>query len=228
MGSLLTAAAVPVLLAWILVYNRKGTRWRKFAAFSTAAVMPFAPVFRLFWLGPRETWFNLVQYHATFRKLYWPETTSHDLDVLTSWINSGPALVLGLLAVLGLLYVMRGSQWPQSLKAEFYLCGWLAVGIAAELAIVNNFIWNDYWIFSDISGHQRQPRQRLRRFAKFQLICLGGLALNTALLKLQFNLLGMNRYLANAIAIAAVTGWNFYLNLKLSWRVAEPEQTPAT
>ena len=53
-------------------------------------------------------------------------------------------------------------------------------------------------------------------------------ALNTALLKLQFNLLGMNRYLANAIAIAAVTGWNFYLNLKLSWRVAEPEQTPAT
>jgi dolichol-phosphate mannosyltransferase len=99
--------------------------------------------------------------------------------------------------------------------------------IAAELAIANNFIWNDFWTFSDISGHQRQPRQRLRRFAKFQLICLVGLALNTALLNLQFNLLGMNRYLANAIAIAAVTGWNFYLNLKLSWRVAEAEQPPA-
>jgi dolichol-phosphate mannosyltransferase len=95
--------------------------------------------------------------------------------------------------------------------------------IAAELAILNNFIWNDFWTFGDISAHQRQPRQRLRRFAKFQLICLGGLALNTALLNLQFNLLGMNRYLANAIAIAAVTGWNFYLNLKLSWRVAEPD-----
>ncbi len=62
----------------------------------------------------------------------------------------------------------------------------------------------------------------LRRFAKFQLICLAGLALNTALLNLQFNLLGMNRYVANAIAIAVVTGWNFYLNLKLSRRVAEP------
>jgi dolichol-phosphate mannosyltransferase len=48
-----------------------------------------------------------------------------------------------------------------------------------------------------------------------------GLVLNTLLLNLQFNLLGMNRYLA--IAIVAVTGWNFYLNFKLSWRAAEPE-----
>jgi dolichol-phosphate mannosyltransferase len=31
----------------------------------------------------------------------------------------------------------------------------------------------------------------------------------------------MNRYLANAVAIALVTGWNFWLNFKLSWRVAE-------
>jgi hypothetical protein len=136
-SSLLTAAAAPVLLAWTLVYNRKGARWRKVFAFSAAAVIPFAPVFRLLWLGPRETWFNLVQYHATFRKLYWNETTSHDLDVLTSWINSGPALVLGLLAVSGLLYVVRGSQWPQPLKAEFYLCAWLALGIAAELSVAH-------------------------------------------------------------------------------------------
>jgi dolichol-phosphate mannosyltransferase len=62
----------------------------------------------------------------------------------------------------------------------------------------------------------------LRRFATFQLICLAGLGHNTALLNLQFNLLGTNRYVSNAVAIAVVTGWNFYLNLKLSWRVAEP------
>ena len=64
--------------------------------------------------------------------------------------------------------------------------------------------------------------QRLRRFGKFQLICLAGVAINTVLLNLQFNLLHMNRYVANAVAIAAVTGWNFWLNLKLSWRVADP------
>jgi dolichol-phosphate mannosyltransferase len=95
--------------------------------------------------------------------------------------------------------------------------------IAAELAIINNFIWNDTWTFRDIASHQRGFRHRLQRFAKFQLICLGGLVLNTVLLNLQFNLLGMNRYLANAVAIGIVTGWNFWLNFKLSWRAADPE-----
>jgi dolichol-phosphate mannosyltransferase len=95
--------------------------------------------------------------------------------------------------------------------------------IAAEFAIVNNFIWNDTWTFRDIASHQRGFRHRLHRFYKFQLICLGGLLLNTVLLNVQFNLLGMNRYLANAVAIAIVTAWNFWLNFKLSWRAAEPE-----
>jgi dolichol-phosphate mannosyltransferase len=50
-------------------------------------------------------------------------------------------------------------------------------------------------------------------------------AINATLLNLQFNLLGMNRYVANAVAIAAVTAWNFWLNLKLSWRMVEPPPT---
>jgi dolichol-phosphate mannosyltransferase len=99
--------------------------------------------------------------------------------------------------------------------------------IAAELAIVNNFIWNDAWTFADVSRHQSQFSQRLRRFGKFQLICFVGLILNTVLLNLQFNLLGMNRYLANAVAIALVTGWNFWLNLKLSWRSTGAPATAA-
>lgn len=95
--------------------------------------------------------------------------------------------------------------------------------IASEMAILNNFAWNDRWTFGDMAAHQRGFKQRLRRFGKFQLICLIGVVLNTVLLNLMFNFLGMNRYIANAIAIAIVTGWNFWLNLKLSWRVAEPE-----
>ncbi len=95
--------------------------------------------------------------------------------------------------------------------------------IASEMAILNNFMWNDTWTFRDLSSHQRGLKARLRRLGKFQLICLAGVAINATLLNLQFNLLGMNRYVANAVAIAAVTGWNFWLNLKLSWRIAEPE-----
>jgi hypothetical protein len=96
--------------------------------------VPFAPVFRLFWLGPRQTWFNVFEYHAFYRKLYWPETTQHDLEVLTSWIDSGQSLIIGLLAVSGFFYIAKRSQWPRTSKAEFYLCGWLAALLSAEIA----------------------------------------------------------------------------------------------
>ena len=93
-----------------------------------------------------------------------------------------------------------------------------AVLTSAELAIVNNFLWNDAWTFRDLVGRQRGLRLKLRRFVKFNLICGAGVLLNVALLNIQFNLLHMNRYLANLIGIAVVTLWNYWFNLKLSWR----------
>ncbi len=93
--------------------------------------------------------------------------------------------------------------------------------IAAELAIVNNFLWNDFWTFRDLKTDQRSRKQKLKRFLKFNAICFIGLVLNVVILNVLFNLAGMNRYLANAIAIFLVTLWNFWMNLKFSWRSSE-------
>uniref|UniRef100_UPI0000EAC23C GtrA family protein n=1 Tax=Nodularia spumigena TaxID=70799 RepID=UPI0000EAC23C len=93
--------------------------------------------------------------------------------------------------------------------------------IAGEIAIFNNFLWNDAWTFADASRNQNEWHQRLKRFVKFNLICLGGLVLNVLVLNLVFNLIIRNRYIANLIAIAVATIWNFWLNLKLSWRVTD-------
>jgi dolichol-phosphate mannosyltransferase len=93
--------------------------------------------------------------------------------------------------------------------------------IAAELAILNNFLWNDLWTFRDVAQRQPGKRQRIKRFLKFNLICLLGLLLNVILLNLLVNLFGLNHYLANFLAIALVTVWNFWFNLKLSWRVTD-------
>ncbi len=93
--------------------------------------------------------------------------------------------------------------------------------IAAEAAIINNFLWNDRWTFGDIASRQKGWRRRFKRLVKFNLICLAGLILNVLLLNLLFNLFGINRYVANLIAIAIVTLWNFWMNLKLSWRVTD-------
>jgi hypothetical protein len=132
-SSLLSAAAAPVLLCWMLYYNRAGSRWKTFAAFALGILLPFAPVFWLFARGPRQTWFNLFRYHAFFRRLYWPETTRHDLEMLIAWIDNGQALLLGLMALGGLVYIVRQSVWPHALKAEFYLCAWLAAALSAEV-----------------------------------------------------------------------------------------------
>jgi len=134
-SSLLAVAAAPVLLLWMWVNNREGGRTTKSAAFISAVAIPFAPVLYLFARGPRETWFNVVQYHATFRKAYWPESLQHDLEVLFSWIDSAPALVLGLLATFGLFYIARRSSWAREVQAEFYLCAWLAVALATEVSL---------------------------------------------------------------------------------------------
>ncbi|MEC4819767.1 MAG: glycosyltransferase [Scytonema sp. PMC 1069.18] len=93
--------------------------------------------------------------------------------------------------------------------------------IAGEIAIVNNFLWNDAWTFADVAIQQREWHQRLKRFAKFNIICLAGLMLNVLVLNLVFNYLIPNRYVANIIAIAVATIWNFWINLKLSWRVTD-------
>jgi dolichol-phosphate mannosyltransferase len=93
--------------------------------------------------------------------------------------------------------------------------------IAAEFAIMNNFLWNDSWTFADVASEQQGWRQRCKRFLKFNIVCLAGVVLNVLVLNLVFNFLIPNRYVANLIAIAVATIWNFWANLKLSWRVTQ-------
>ena len=132
-SSLLSAAAAPVLLVWIFFRSREGNRWWKALAAALGTLIPFAPTLWLFAKGPAQVWFNLIEYHVYFRKLYWPETTRHDLEVVTGWIDCGQALVLGGLALGGIAYLAKRSQWPRALRSEFYLCGWLSLGLTAEL-----------------------------------------------------------------------------------------------
>lgn len=93
--------------------------------------------------------------------------------------------------------------------------------LSAEIAILNNFLWNDAWTFADLAQQQLGWRARMRRLLKFNLICLAGLVINTLIVNILFNLLGMNAYIAKFVAIAAVTVWNFGVNLKLNWRTTD-------
>ncbi|OKH55741.1 sulfonate ABC transporter permease [Calothrix sp. HK-06] len=96
--------------------------------------------------------------------------------------------------------------------------------LSAETAIINNFLWNDIWTFRDISSRQTGKGARLKRFLKFNVICLAGVILQALIVNSLYNVMKVNEYLAKLIAIAVVVLWNFWVNLKLSWRVTDVQK----
>jgi hypothetical protein len=133
-STLLTAAAAPVLVIWIFVCDRAGNRWGKAAAFIAGAAAPFLPILWLFVRAPRQVYFNLIQYNTIYRSVDWPGATEHNIEVLTSWIDSSQALSLGLLAIAGLVFLAK-NDWSRERRAELYLCGWLTVFMGLEVCI---------------------------------------------------------------------------------------------
>jgi putative flippase GtrA len=104
------------------------------------------------------------------------------------------------------------------------LLGWVLTSsaiLSTEVAIINNFFWNDVWTFGDISVQQELGNQRLQRFFKFNLICFFGLIFNTLIVNLLFYKFDINEYKAKVIAIICVTLWNFLLNWKINWQITE-------
>ncbi len=145
-STLLTAPLAAVLLVWILVENRAGKRIAKFVAFCIGALLPLTPEFWLFVKAPAVTFFNVVQYQALFRRVNWGDTDSHDFDVFTDWTESSHALLLGLLALIGILFLIKKCNWDRVVRSEFYLAAWISVFLGAYISIAHP-TFGRYFIF---------------------------------------------------------------------------------
>jgi hypothetical protein len=130
-SSLLTAAASAVLLIWMWLNNRAGNRWVKAAAFAVGAAAPFTPVLILFAHGPHQVIFNILKYHSIYRRVEWEGATSHDIGIVTDWVNGSQSLLLVLLAVAG-LFSIKKIGFDQPRRSEFRLCLWLALAIGGQ------------------------------------------------------------------------------------------------
>jgi dolichol-phosphate mannosyltransferase len=125
----------------------------------------------------------------------------------------------GVLVDMGLLYLLSDPQMLGMGLTRSKI-------IAAEMAIVTNFLFNDFWTFRDRVVDRAGHAARFRRFLGFNAICTIGVVINVVLLNVLFNYAGLDRYVANAVAIAIVTGWNYTLNSRLNWsalRVGAPK-----
>lgn len=157
----------------------------------------------------KVTWKQYVEYIQHLIRLrfsLWP---------VKRFIRFGVVGLSGVFVNMAVFYLLRGVLELGLTRSAI---------LSAEVAIINNFLWNDLWTFGDISSRQKGQSKRLKRFLKFNLICLSGLILNVLVLNLLFNVFGINEYVGQLVAIAAVTLWNFWFNLKLSWRVTDAKE----
>ena len=131
-------------------------------------------------------------------------------------------LKFGLVGLSGVL-VNEGLLWLLTENLGLYYL--LSAAIAVETAIITNFILNDIWTFRDrrTSGN----RSLLGRGLKFNLVSLGGLGINIAILWTVTEVVGISYLISNLIGIAGATLWNYTINTLWTWR-AKPSSEPVS
>lgn len=113
----------------------------------------------------------------------------------------------GVLVNMGLLWLLT------EFAGLFYL---LSAAIGIETSIVSNFVLNDFFTFPD--RRSTGVKSALSRLAKFNVVSLGGLGINMAILWLLTEHLGLYYLLSNICGIAAATLWNFSVNTLWTWK----------
>ena len=131
-SSLLTAPVAPILLVWMLIANRAGSRVKKLLGFCAGVLVAFLPLLRLLIKAPHPVIFGFLQYQLLYRKVEWDDATIHNIGEILSWGNSSQGVLLVLLAAAGILFI-RKNEANFRLKKELYLCAALALIIGVYL-----------------------------------------------------------------------------------------------
>ena len=136
-ASYLLAAPVPaILFVWLIRHNVAGSRLNKSAFFLLGAAIPFLPLLYLFWQGPRQTIFDLLQYHLFYR-------AGHDLSLwfnlreVAGWFLSVQGFCLTALAIRGLRVINFScrANFNARQRAEFNLCAWTTIFLSLLISL---------------------------------------------------------------------------------------------
>ncbi len=115
----------------------------------------------------------------------------------------------GVLINLTVLWLLRNHETLGKLRAP---------ALAIEASVLNNFLWNELWTFSDRARLAPRLRNRLQRLLSFNLVCVAGAGIHLGLVWL-LAIHGHWPYMAtNVLGILIVTCWNYGLNVTRTWQ----------
>ena len=109
--------------------------------------------------------------------------------------------------VVGLSGVVIDFSFTYLGKAWLKIPKYVANAIGFTIAASSNYFFNRWWTF-----RSHNPEIGLE-YGKFISISLIGLLINTLILWILVSKMKKNFYLSKLFAIAAVTIWNFFMNL---------------
>lgn len=96
----------------------------------------------------------------------------------------------------------------------------LASAIASEVAIITGYVGHELWTF-----RQENDGLSLRRLRKYNGVALVGLVITAVTLQALVAATEVPLLIANLIAIAAATAWNFTLSHRWAFRPSGPPTT---
>jgi dolichol-phosphate mannosyltransferase len=131
-----------------------------------------------------------------------------------AWRELRKILRFALVGLSGIV-VNTGILWALTERAGLYYL--YSSAVAIETSIITNFLLNDFWTFGGESGHRMG--RRIHRFLSFQVVSLGGLVVNMAVLYIGKEIFGIYYLVANLLGILAAFIWNYLVNRHLTWKV---------
>jgi dolichol-phosphate mannosyltransferase len=129
-----------------------------------------------------------------------------------AWREWKRVFKFGLVGISGIVVNMGVLWYLTEFVGLYYLVSSL---FAIELAILNNFIWNDLWTFKSGASHKRSSRWH--RIISFHVVSAGGLVINMGILYLLTSVGGIYYLISNIIGILVGFGWNFMVNRRVTW-----------
>lgn len=125
---------------------------------------------------------------------------------LWRFLKFGAVGLSGILVNMGLLWALTTfAGLPYQVSAVFSI----------ESSIISNFTLNDFFTFAD----RRSPGVRfMTRLLKFNLVSMGGVAVNYGVLLLLTEVGGLYYLLSNLVGIVVAFLWNYLLNTWWTWQ----------
>jgi dolichol-phosphate mannosyltransferase len=128
---------------------------------------------------------------------------------LAAWVRYGLVGLSGAIVNIGAVYLLTEAF------------GWrllAALPVAIQLALLNNFFWNENLTFRGVPPADEARNAIFIRLVRYEIVCLSGALLNAGVTLILADH-GLPVALAAAGGVMAGGIWNFLLNVPAIWRV---------